>query len=122
MLILAIITISAALVFYTIGVWAERLSKDLKLWHVVVFWCGLICDTIGTSIMKSIATNTSIFTVHGITGLLAILLMLFHAVWATVVIYKNDQEMKKTFHKFSFIVWLIWLVPYITGLIVGMKG
>ena len=31
---------------------------------------------------------------HGITGFLAIVLMLFHAIWATWVLYKNDENKK----------------------------
>lgn len=125
-LIAAIITITLALVFYTIGVWSEHHAKILKTWHVVVFYLGLICDTIGTSLMAHIASTggaqmpATISMIHGITGLLAILLMLFHAIWATVVIVKKNKQQMQKFHKFSVIVWTIWLVPYIIGMIVGM--
>ncbi len=51
-------------------------------------------------------------TIHEVTGVLAIVLMLFHAVWATWVLYKNDENKKAVFHKFSIAV---WLVPYIIG-------
>ena len=57
-LIMAIITITLALVFYTIGVFSERKAHILK-----------------------------------------------------------KQE---SFHKFSIFVWLVWLVPYILGMIIGM--
>jgi uncharacterized repeat protein (TIGR03987 family) len=59
--------------------------------------------------------------VHGITGGLAIVLMLFHAVWATMVLSKNDVSKQENFHKFSIVVWLIWLVPYILGMAMGMS-
>ncbi len=36
-LIAAISVITSALVFYTIGVWGERLQKRLKFWHLVFF-------------------------------------------------------------------------------------
>lgn len=122
-LIFAIITITLALVFYTIGVFGERKSKALKLSHVVVFWLGLICDTTGTLIMGSIAKNSTqmVSPIHGITGFIAIVLMLFHALWATWVIYKGDESKKESFHKLSIIVWLVWLVPYIIGMIIGMS-
>jgi uncharacterized repeat protein (TIGR03987 family) len=58
---------------------------------------------------------------HAITGVLAIVLMLFHATWATVVMLKRNEKMKKTFHKFSLLVWVIWLVPYISGMVMGMQ-
>ena len=120
MLVYAIIFITLALIFYTIGVWSEKIQGVLKLWHVLIFWLGLVCDTAGTNIMGKLAKTGFEFSFHGITGLLAILLMLFHAVWATIVLVKKDSKMIKSFHKFSIIVWIIWLIPYISGLIYGM--
>lgn len=50
-----------------------------------------------------------------------IILMLFHAIWATIVLIKKDEKARINFHKFSITVWLIWLVPFISGMIVGMS-
>lgn len=125
-LIFAIITITFALIFYTVGVWGERKSGTLNKFYLGMFWLGLLCDTTGTLTMGQIAkagtTNVSEFSqmLHGVTGMLAILLMLFHALWASWVIYKNDEEKKASFHKFSIIVWVVWLVPYVVGMIIGM--
>lgn len=120
MLPFAIVFISLALVFYTIGVWSEKVQGVLKKWHLIIFWLGLVCDTTGTTIMGKIAEGGFLFSFHGITGLLAILLMLFHVVWATIVLARKDKEMMQKFHKFSILVWVIWLIPYISGLIYGM--
>lgn len=119
MLTIAIIFINMALVFYTVGVWAEKIQKKLKVWHVVTFWFGLICDTVGTSAMGKIAGNMFQFNFHGITGMTAIVLMLFHAIWATIVVVKNDEKMKVNFHTFSIVVWVIWLIPMVSGMIFG---
>ncbi len=126
-LIFAIVFITSALIFYTIGVFGERKAKILKKTHVVIFWIGLLCDTAGTMTMSSIAKSASYQStgltqnLHGITGLLAIVLMMFHALWATYVLCKNDEEKKKFFHKFSIVVWLIWLIPYFIGMYIGMS-
>lgn len=121
-LIMAIVTITLALIFYTIGVFSERKSGTLNKFHVIIFWIGLLFDTTGTTIMSRIANGGSLLSLHGITGALAIVLMLFHAVWATIVFTKNDTEKLQNFHKFSIIVWLIWLIPYVIGLIIGMSN
>ncbi|MGX4598126.1 HsmA family protein [Faecalimicrobium sp. JNUCC 81] len=126
-LILAIVAITLALVFYTIGVFGERKAKSLNKNHVIIFWLGLVCDTLGTLTMGQIAKsgveaiNSTSQLIHGITGFLAIVLMLFHAVWATWVLYKNDEKKKATFHKFSIAVWVVWLIPYIIGMFIGMS-
>jgi uncharacterized repeat protein (TIGR03987 family) len=122
MLQFAIISMTSALIFYSIGVWSEKIQGKLKKWHLVIFWLGLICDSTGTTLMSKIAKGGFAFNFHGITGLLALWLMLFHVIWATIVIARKNESMMVKFHKFSLIVWILWLIPYISGLIYGMLG
>jgi len=125
MLITAIILITLALVFYTLGVFMERKRGSLSIFHAVLFGLGLAFDTTGTFIMGKIAQTSekvmSGLNWHAITGTLAIALMAFHLLWAIFVLIKRDKKSKKNFHKFSFFVWLIWLIPYFSGVFVGMK-
>lgn len=121
MLTYATIFISLALVFYTVGVWSEKLQRKLKYWHMCLFWIGVVFDTSGTTIMTRLSGNGLKFDFHLITGLIAILLMLFHAIWATVVLAKKNEKMILNFHKFSIFVWIIWLIPYLSGLIFGVS-
>lgn len=120
MLIYAIIFINLAFVFYTVGVWSEKIQKKLKNWHLVVFGIGLIFDTLGTSFMAQIANNGFTLDFHGITGILAIALMLIHVIWATWVIISKNKKMQLNFHKLSFIVWIIWLIPFVSGAVFSM--
>lgn len=108
---LAVIVINSALLFYSIGVWSERIQGRLKVWHTVFFYLGLICDTWGTGMMFDYVGGMT-RDIHGISGLLAIILMFIHAIWATVVLTRQDEKMILNFHKFSIFVWVIWLIPY----------
>ena len=112
----ASIVITSALVLYTIGVWGERLQTRLHPWHLAFFYLGLVCDTVGTGMMFDFAGGMT-FDVHGISGLLAIVLMLIHAVWATVVLVRRDEVWIRKFHRFSLVVWAIWLVPYFSPMV-----
>lgn len=47
MIAIASATITLALIFYTIGVFAERHSSTLKASHLVFFYLGPACDTAG---------------------------------------------------------------------------
>jgi uncharacterized repeat protein (TIGR03987 family) len=105
------IIMAAALVFYSIGVWGERIQGRLKWWHFVFFVLGLICDTWGTGMMLDMVGGLT-FDIHGISGLIAIILMFIHAVWALVVLLKKNEKMIQNFHKFSLFVWVVWLIPY----------
>jgi uncharacterized repeat protein (TIGR03987 family) len=48
--------------------------------------------------------------------------MVIHAIWATVVLLRKDEKAIVNFHKFSVVVWAIWLIPYLTGFFVSMAG
>lgn len=130
MLPVAVTVITLALVFYSIGVWAERIQRTLKWWHAGMFALGLACDTTGTLMMTSIAAErraadisaTPFDTLMAWTGVIAILLMAVHLVWAVVVLIRNRESEKSIFHRFSIVVWAIWLVPYIAGAVGAMAG
>ena len=119
MLLIAVYFITTACILYTIGVWSEKLQGRLKGWHLMFFWLGLCFDTIGTGAMGIMAGSIIQYNFHGITGMTAIILMLFHSIWASIIMYKKDEIKLLQFHKFSLIVWIIWLIPMITGMIYG---
>jgi len=50
----------------------------------------------------------------------AIVLMLLHASWASLVLIRKDEKAIVNFHKFSVLVWLIWLIPFFTGFALAM--
>ncbi len=126
-LMVSIVAITLALILYTIGVWAEHKARILKWWHFAFFVIGFTCDSVGTAAMSMMAdrgdetSNSPILSVHGVTGALAIILMLIHVVWAFIVLIKGDRESKEHFHRLSLVVWVIWLIPYFIGMFMGMK-
>lgn len=120
MLVFSIVFIVSALICYSIGVWSERIQKILKPWHLIFFWIGFLCDTTGTTLM-GIMSSSFTLSIHAVTGALAIVLMAFHAVWATIVLAKKNKAQLQSFHKFSTVVWFVWLVPFFTGMIMNMK-
>lgn len=117
----ASIIITAALVFYSIGVWSERIQGRLKPWHLAFFVLGLICDTWGTGMMFNFVGGMA-FDIHGISGLVAIILMLVHAIWAYIVLRRKDEKAITNFHKFSVLVWVIWLIPYFSPMFFSLAG
>lgn len=119
--IISTILISLALFFYSLGVWAERIKRYLQKWHVIVFWIGFAFDVSGTLAMHKLAKGPfDIFEPHTFTGQIALWLMLAHASWATWVIKNGSESLRKIFHRYSFFVWLLWLIPYFGGMYIGM--
>ena len=113
MLPAAIVIITAALVFYSIGVWAERIQRTLRWWHAGMFALGLAADTTGTLLMTQIAADrraegiaeNAAGTLMAWSGTAAIALMAVHLIWAVVVLVRNRESEKRVFHRFSIAVW-----------------
>jgi len=120
MLIFAIISITLALIFYTVGVWSQKKQGSLKKWHLVILYLGLLCDILGTTLMSKLAKGGFQLDFHGIIGLFSILLMLLTIVLATITLVKNDNMAKSNFHKISIPVWAIWLISYVSGALSNM--
>ena len=119
--IMATIIITIALVFYSVGVWSERIQGRLKPWHLVFFFLGLIFDTWGTGLMLDFAGGLTA-DLHGVSGLIAIILMLIHALWALIVLLRKDENAIENFHKFSLFVWIIWLIPYFSPMFFSLAN
>lgn len=123
LLIASSILITLALAFYSLGVWAERIARYLKPWHVVSFWIGFSFDVAGTLGMHVMTLGHFDPTApHTLTGQIALWLMFAHAVWATRVVRQGATEARRGFHRYSLLVWLVWLVPYLGGMFVGMRN
>jgi len=114
--------ITLALLFYSIGVWSERWAHNLQPWHVAMFWSGFIFDVSGTLAMHALATRPFDFwAIHTLTGQIALWLMFVHAVWATHVTRRGTETTRKGFHRYSLVVWLVWLIPYFGGMYLAMR-
>ena len=112
-----------ALIFYSLGVWSERIAQYLRSWHVASFWTGLIFDVSGTIAMHQLAdSNFDILEPHTLTGQIALWLMLIHAIWATWATRSGTKKTRTNFHRYSLFVWLLWLIPYFGGMYLGMHG
>jgi uncharacterized repeat protein (TIGR03987 family) len=119
--LLSVVLINLALVFYSIGVWSERVARYLKPWHVAAFWTGFLFDVGGTTAMHLLATRPfNLSDSHTLTGQIALWLMFAHAIWATRVARQGTDETRRGFHRYSLLVWLVWLVPYFGGAYLGM--
>ncbi|QWW20038.1 TIGR03987 family protein [Schaalia sp. 19OD2882] len=114
--------ITTALVMYTIGVFAQRRTGTLHPRHLVLFVLGLLFDGVGTTIMSAVAgaQGTSASPLHAASGVAALALMALHTIWAGVILWRRKRQWVAGFHRFSVVVWLFWLVPYVIGMLLGI--
>jgi len=79
-----------------------------------------VFDTAGTGMMFEMAGGIGT-DIHSVTGVIAIVLMLVHAIWATAVLASKNERAITRFHHFSVFVWIVWLIPYLTGFFASMR-
>jgi len=48
------------------------------------------------------------------------MLMIIHAIWATITLVRKNENAIKNFHRFSLTVWIIWLIPFLSGMVLAM--
>lgn len=116
----AVLLMFAAFILYSTGVWAVVLSKRLRTWHVLLFWTGFLLDSGGTELMRRLAGGFQ-WTLHTATGAAALILMLGHALLASIALLRRDERVLRNFYRISVTVWTIWLIPFVTGLILGRR-
>jgi uncharacterized repeat protein (TIGR03987 family) len=78
-------------------------------------------DTAGTEVMRRLAGRFHL-SFHTATGVVALLLMLAHAIWATGVLLRRNERAILTFHRVSVLVWAVWLIPFVTGMVLGISS
>ena len=112
----------APLLFFTGGLLAPL--ELLKSIGNIISYVRIMAIGLTSVLLAFVANRLGGLTgdVHGVTGVIAILLMLVHAVWATVVLVRRDERLIHTFHRFSIVVWLVWLVPYFSPMFVAIAG
>jgi uncharacterized repeat protein (TIGR03987 family) len=118
-LIFAVVTILTAAAIYTVAVFAEHRSGILKPWHLALFWLGFVFDTVSTTVMSELAGGFR-FNLHGVLGVIAILLMFVHSTWATIALLMKREDVLRNFHRFSLTVWALWMVSLVTGFVIGI--
>lgn len=106
-----------ALGLYTLAIWAERITHQLRAWMILVFSLAFACDITGTSLMSLMASQNASHeaNMHMVCGISALLIMCLHLLWALFTIWKKGRA-AKLFHSFSLYAWMIWLLAFITGI------
>jgi uncharacterized repeat protein (TIGR03987 family) len=113
-LLFAALLIFTAFLLYSTAIWSERFIKRLKLWMVIVFITGFLCDLTGTTMMY-IKAGKIIFNIHGGSGLAALLIMFLHLIWAILALKKRGKA-QELFSRFSVYAWGVWLMAFLTGI------
>lgn len=119
-ILVSVISITAALIFYTVAVWRNWRSQLLTVGTIVLFWCGLATDVLATTMMRMSVEKTT-YDLHTISGYSALALMLALTLVGTGALVIRKDDLLKSFHRIAMPVWVLWALSYATGVIVGVQ-
>lgn len=105
-----------ALVLYSTVIWSHRFTGGaLRPWMTWTFGTALACDASATVFLCGFGRIQWVWTVHTVSGLLALVIMALHFIWAVISVMKGGNAADR-FHRFSVWAWLLWLVSFISGI------
>ncbi|MFW2404009.1 MAG: HsmA family protein [Gammaproteobacteria bacterium] len=119
-ILVSVISITTALIVYTIAVWSNWRAKVLGTVQIVLLWIGLAADATATRMMGLSAGKTT-WDFHTISGNLGLGLMAILAVVGTWAKLTRRDDILASFHKYAVPVWIIWVISYATGVIIGVQ-
>ena len=119
-LIKAIVVVTFALLFYSIGVIAEQKRHRISKWILVFLTLGIMCD-ISSTILMIIGSHHIPLTIHGVIGYTALAAMLVDTVliWNSWKRNKNAQ-VSKWLNLYTRFAYGWWVIAYIAGAIISI--
>ncbi|RMF94663.1 MAG: hypothetical protein D6727_12375 [Gammaproteobacteria bacterium] len=120
-ILVSVISITTALVLYTIAVWRNWRTKQLTTAQLVLLWLGLAADLLATRMMGLSIEGPIVWDFHTISGYTGLGLMALLAVLGSWARWRQHAGLLGSFHRIAIPVWLIWVASYVTGVIIGMQ-
>ncbi len=113
--------VNLALIFYTISTVILIRKKTISKTYLSFLTFGVIFDITATICMIIAAPNKGI-TLHGLVGYSALIAMVADLIFCYRYSnkYGNKQLVSKSLKNVSVIIYVYWLLAYITGAIIVM--
>ncbi len=111
-----IILINLAFLLYSVAIWTEQLRGGLSRRIISVFIFGFICDVLGTfGMIAQARSHHAPISIHGLSGEIALVIMLIHLLWALKSIRSGGQSAER-FNCCSPYAWCVWMIAFLSGI------
>lgn len=122
-LIIGAITVTFALICYSIAIITEQRKKQVNLFILTFLTIGWVLD-LSATVMMIIGSSNTPFTLHGILGYSALLMMTIetYLIWQLKIKLGLNVSVPNNLHLYSRLAYIWWVIAYITGsLLVFLK-
>jgi uncharacterized repeat protein (TIGR03987 family) len=116
-ILIAIFSIFAALVFYSIGALGAFRAGIMRTRNLIMIWTGFVFDVLATIIM-TIQAGGLLADFHTVLGLVGLFGMFAVALLSTLAIRNLREEMLKIIARWVLAPWSIWVISFIWGMVV----
>jgi uncharacterized repeat protein (TIGR03987 family) len=116
-IMIAVFSIIAALVLYTIGVLGAFRNRIMGVRNLRFIWIGFAFDTLATTIM-AIQAKGMLNDFHTILGLVGMFGMLAVAILVTWAIYRLRDDILTVTARWALAPWVVWFISFIWGMVV----
>lgn len=120
-ILVSVWSITTALIVYTIAVWRNWRGKSLTGAQLVLLWIGLAADALATRMMGLSLEGETTWDFHTISGYTGLALMALLVVLGTWALATRSKPTLHSFHRYALPIWGIWVVSYVTGVVVGVQ-
>jgi uncharacterized repeat protein (TIGR03987 family) len=119
-LLRAVVVVTFALVFYSVGVIKEQRQSTISRGVLVFLTAGIVLDISSTTLMI-IGSRNFPFTVHGVLGYSALTVMLIDTILIWRYWAKNrGNKVTRGLGLYTRIAYGWWVIAYIAGAIIAM--
>lgn len=119
-ILVSVISITLALVLYSIAVWRNWRLKVLTTTHIVLLWFGFAADALATRMM-GLSVEQTTWDFHTISGYAGLGLMGLLAAGGSWAKWSGREAFLHGFHRYAIPVWVIWFASYATGVVLGIQ-
>jgi uncharacterized repeat protein (TIGR03987 family) len=121
-LVKAVIVVTFALIFYSIGVITEQRKHRITRRVLFFLTLGIIFD-ISSTILMIIGSRKIPITVHGVIGYSALILMLIETILVWCFRRKNaESDVTKGLNLYTRLAYGWWVIAYIAGAVIAMTA
>ena len=119
-IIVSVVSITFALILYTVAIWKNWRGKILTSSQLVLLWLALAADSLATQMMAMSVEETTwdLHTISGYSGLALMALLVVAGSWS---MWQQREPFLRSFHRLAAPVWVFWFVSYASGVVVGVQ-
>ena len=120
-ILISVISITTALILYTIAIWRNWHMKLLTTAHIAMLWIALAADVLATQMMGLSIEGEIVWDFHTISGYAGLALMAVLTAVGTWAKWSNRSAVLTSFHRFAIPIWIVWVASYVTGVVIGIQ-